>query len=49
MINLPTIIVAAIVAGVFVAIVVSQVRKRKKGQGGCSCGCSGCPNSGNCH
>ena len=46
--NLATIIVGAIVFGVFIAIVISQIRKHKKG-GGCGCGCSGCSMSGTCH
>ena len=47
--NWPTIIVAAVIAAVFVAIVVSEVRKRKSGRGGCSCGCGGCAMSDVCH
>ena len=47
--NLPTLLIAALVAAVFVAIVTSGVRKRKKGGTGCGCGCAGCPNAGVCH
>lgn len=47
--NIPTILVAAPVAAVFVAIVASGMRKRKKGGTGCGCGCAGCPNAGMCH
>jgi len=47
--NLSTIIVAAIVALVFVAIVVNQIRNKKKGKGSCSCGCSQCGMSELCH
>ena len=47
----PTILVAAVVAIVFVAIVVNEIRNRKKGKGSCSCGgsCGGCAMSGSCH
>ncbi len=46
--NLPTILVAALVAAVFLAIVAGGMRKRKKGGAGCGCGCAGCPNAGLC-
>lgn len=44
--NLPTILIGSIVLGVFVAIVASEVKKRRRGHGGCCgcCGsCAGCP------
>ena len=47
--NASTVIVALIVAAIFVAIIVSQVRKKKQGKGSCSCGCSDCSMSGICH
>lgn len=47
--NLPTILIAALVAAVFAAIVAGGVRRRKKGGTGCACGCAGCPNAGLCH
>ena len=43
-----TFVISAIIAVVFVLIVVNEVKKRKNG-GGCSCGCSGCSMSGACH
>jgi len=45
----PTIIVATIVAVIFVAIVVNEIKKKKSGKGGCSCGgnCGACGMS--CH
>lgn len=48
--NWPTIIIASLVAIVFVAIVVSEVRKRKSGKGACSCGgsCGGCAGGCGC-
>ena len=46
---LPTIIIASLVAILFVAIVVSEIRNRKNGKGSCSCG-SSCGSCGmNCH
>lgn len=49
--NLPTIIVAAVIGVLFVVIVACEIRKRKNGKGGCSCGgsCGGCAMSGMCH
>lgn len=50
MMNLPTLLLAALVAAVFAAIVIHGARKRKRGgPGGCGCGCAGCPNAGLCH
>lgn len=50
--NLPTILIAAVILAVFVAIVAGEIKKRKRGGGcgcGCGCGCSGCPGAGLCH
>lgn len=47
--NFPTLLLAALVAAVFLAIVVNGVCKRKRGGSGCGCGCAGCPNAGLCH
>lgn len=49
--NLPTIIVATIVAVVFFAIVIRGILNKKKGKSLCSCGgsCSGCAMSESCH
>ena len=43
--NLSTILIGLVVLGVFVAIVANEVKKRKRGGcgGSCGCGCSGCP------
>lgn len=48
-VNLPTIMIGAIVAAVFIAVVVRGILRRKRGESGCGCGCSGCPNSAICH
>lgn len=47
--NLPTIIVAAIVAVVFVAVIAVQIRNKKQGKTSCSCGCGGCALRESCH
>ena len=47
--NLPTIIIGALVAAAVIAIVARGLYNRKHHKGGCSCGCSGCPSSGLCH
>ena len=49
--NLPTIIVAAIVTAVFIWIVVASIHNKKKGKTSCSCGggCAGCAMEGSCH
>ncbi len=47
--NLPTILIAAAVTALFVAIVVGEVKKHKSSKSSCSCGCSGCSASGSCH
>ena len=47
--NIPTIITLSIL-GVVVAIIIAvYVINRKKGKGGCSCGCGGCANRDFCH
>ncbi len=47
--NLPSIIVGAVILGVFVAVVIKLVRDKKNHKSSCSCGCAGCPNAGICH
>lgn len=49
--NWPTFIVAAIIAVIFIAIIVVSIRNKKKGKSSCSCGsgCSGCAMSEYCH
>jgi hypothetical protein len=44
-----SIVVVAIVAAIFLAIVVRGIINKKKGKSSCSCGCSGCAMSGTCH
>ena len=47
--NLSTFLVALVVFGLVALIVVRQIRAKKSGKGGCSCGCEGCANRGGCH
>lgn len=49
--NWPTILIAAVVAVIFFAIVINEIRKKKQGKGSCSCGgsCGACPMGGSCH
>ena len=49
--NLPTIIIASVIAVIFVAIVVTQIINKKKGKSSCSCGGSrgSCGASSFCH
>lgn len=49
--NVPTIIVAVIVALIFIAIVFNEIRNKKNGKGSCNCGssCGGCAMRNQCH
>ena len=49
--NIGTIIVCAVLIAIVSAIIISMVRKKRKGKSMvCNCGsCSGCPMSGSCH
>lgn len=47
--NAATLLVAAAVAGIFIAIVVKMIRDKKQGKVSCSCGCGGCPMRDSCH
>lgn len=40
--DIPTIVVAAIIAVIFVAIVVHEVKKRRQGKSPCGGNCSSC-------
>ncbi len=46
--NLGTITVGLVVAAVIALIVVNILRKRKKGQTTCGCGCADCPMKNKC-
>lgn len=46
---LPTIIVASIIAALFVTIVANSLYNRKNGKSTCSCGCAGCGMADVCH
>jgi hypothetical protein len=47
--NLGNIIVSAILILMVALVIVSLVRKKKKGQTTCGCGCEKCPSAGICH
>ena len=47
--NVPTLIVLAIVVAVFVGIVAKMIVDKKKGKSSCYCGCSGCAMKDSCH
>ena len=47
--NWGTIVVVAVVAAIFTAIVVCRIRAHKQGKSGCGCGCDRCAMSGMCH
>ena len=46
--NLASVLIALAIAAVFVAIVVHEVRKKKRG-GGCGGDCAGCGGACGCH
>lgn len=45
----PTIIVAAIVFALFLFVIIRGIQKKRRGEGGCSCGCSACAMRDSCH
>ncbi len=49
--NIPTIIILAIVVVVFLAIIIREIRNKKNGKGSCSCGgnCGACGMNCSCH
>lgn len=46
---LPTIIIAAIIAAAFAAVLIRGIINKKKGKSSCSCGCGGCAMKESCH
>ncbi len=47
--NTATVIVASVIAVIFIAIVVCGIRNIKAGKGSCSCGCKDCSMKDICH
>lgn len=47
--NLGTILIAAAVIAILAAVIVNMVRKKKRGESSCGCGCSGCAMANVCH
>lgn len=46
---LATVIITIILGAIAAAIVINHIKKKKNGQGGCSCGCGGCAMSEICN
>lgn len=44
-----TYVIAGLVAVGVIAVIVSEIRKKKQGKGSCSCGCQGCAMKDQCH
>lgn len=47
--NVPSIIILAVITIVFAAIIGKGIYNRKHHKGGCSCGCGSCPGHDLCH
>lgn len=49
--NVPTLIAGVVVIMVIGSVIFFQIRRRKQGKpgGSCGCGCSGCAMSGSCN
>ncbi len=47
--NWGTLAVGLVVAAVVALIIINYVRKKKKGQSTCGCGCADCPMKHKCH
>ncbi len=49
--NFQTIIIAGIIALIFLLIIINYFKNKKNGKSSCSCGCgcSGCPSADFCH
>lgn len=47
--NLATILISAVIFGLFIGIIVKLVRDRRKGKSSCGCDCGHCSLSGSCH
>jgi hypothetical protein len=44
-----TVIISAVIFGAITLVIVNTVKKIKKGESGCGCGCSGCSQADKCH
>ena len=47
--NWLTIVITAIIAAIFLAIVIKGILNKKSGKSGCGCGCEHCTNAQFCH
>jgi hypothetical protein len=46
--NLGTILVGVVLVAIIALIIAGTVRRKKRGQSACGCGCSGCPSASSC-
>lgn len=46
--NLASVLIAALVATLFIAVIVRRVKMHRQGRPSCSCGCDGCSMNGAC-
>ena len=46
---LATIVIGAVIFGFMVFVIVNLIKKAKKGESSCGCGCSGCSSTESCH
>lgn len=44
-----TIIIAAVIFGLMAWVIISEIKKSKRGEKSCGCGCSGCSSASICH
>ena len=47
--NPQTFIIALIIAAIVIGIIVNEIKKTKRGESSCSCGCGGCAFKDTCH
>lgn len=48
-VNIATVLVLLVLSAAVTLIIVFTIRAKKSGKSTCSCGCGGCPMSGQCH
>ncbi len=46
---IPTIIIGAVIGIAFILVIAREIKNKKSGKGGCSCGCGGCAMKDACH
>ena len=48
-VNLPTVLICALLLAVIGGIIWGMIRSKKKGKSSCGCGCASCALNGTCH